>query len=169
MKRPIADLIWALSPLAALITRVGGWCSPTLKHFGVPVAVTFFAWLKFGTKTSAYKWIYLVLFLAVLGAWSLPMTLIGSAVSGSFFNWVWLWVLAALQALALIPLFMLHSDWDAPSLKWLFGGYLYVFIFGALSSSSNAFGWPTHAWFEIISGLTYGALAAWIIGEKEIV
>lgn len=162
------DIIWALAPLVAFLNRVGGAGAIPVRRFGIPLALIFFAYLYHGFphKRVISNWLtYGILAVASFFAFSLPLTLIGDSVQGQTFNFVWLWLIGPIQAFSLAPLFMLHKDWDVPSDRWRIGFFIHTIIFGSLATLSNTWGHPEHAWFEILIGLSYGGVAAWIINK----
>lgn len=163
--KKFGDLNWRVAPLISFLNAFGGWGFKWVRRFGVPIAIVFWAFLRFGYRRFSDAVLYLALALGIFGVFSLPLTLIGDSVHQHWFNWIWLWLMGPIQVLALIPLFMFHDDWDKPSDRWRWGFFIHCVVFGGLSTLSNIVGYPIHSLFEIAVGLSYGLIAAWIIGE----
>lgn len=171
----LGDLNWRLAPLVSFLNAFGGWGFNFVRRLGVPAAIVLWAVLYYRLQRKWFLALYAALFLGVFLALRLPITLIGDSISGHFVNWAWIWILGLLQSASLFPLVFLSIEIDrdhykkdsrAKTIKWIYGGGMHALLYGTLLTLSNTLGFPTHAWFEIIAGLSFGAVAAWIIGEQ---
>lgn len=173
--KTLGDLNWRLAPLVSFLYAFGGWGFSPVRRFGVPAAIVLWAALYFQLQRKVYVFIYAALYILIFFALRLPITLFGDEIVGNWMNWLWVWILGAVQAAALFPLIFLSVEMDASYYmkdvgsrlnKWFVAMGIQAFTLGALLTLSNMTGFPVHAWVEIGGGLSFGALAAWIIGEK---
>jgi hypothetical protein len=173
--KPLGDLNWRLASLVSFLYAFGGWGFSPVRRFGVPAAIVLWAALYFGLQRKWYLGVYAILYALIFFALRPPITLFGDEVVGNWMNWLWVWILGAVHAAALFPLIFLSVEIDASYYKkdigsrlnkWLLALGIQAIVFGSFLTLSNLTGFPVHAWVEICAGLSFGALAAWIIGER---
>lgn len=167
--KAFGDLNWRLAPLVSFLYALGGWGFLPIRRFGVPLAILFFVWLSEKNFKKTWK-LYLFTFVLILFVLSLPLTLFGDAVRGNWINWAWLWVLGAIQVNPLFLLAAIKNDVNkgfSSFCRWGWAILIHTAIVGSVTTLSNATGYPVHAWVEILIGLSYGGITAWIIGEES--
>ena len=173
--KTLGDLNWRLAALVSFLYAFGGWGFSAVRRIGVPAAIVLWAVLYFRLQKKWHIAVYAALFTSIFLVLRPPVTLFGDEIAGNWMNWLWIWALGCLQGASLLPLVFLSGEIDASYIKrdrgsklnkWLLGMGIQAFVLGGLLTLSNLVRFPPHAWVEILGGLCFGGVAAWIIGEK---
>lgn len=166
------DLNWTLPGLTAFLYALGGWSFKWIRRFGMPAAIVLYAILYYRFRKKRNIPIYIVLFVAIWGATTLPLTLIGNGIPAHWFNSIWIFIVGGIQIVALLPLVFL-SKTLYPKIelsdkigKWVVSLVLTSIFYGFFVLNSGYFNWFEHKWTELFLGLCIGASAAWIIGKE---
>ena len=91
------ELVWFIVPIGGLYRMIAGTWNKPIGRFLTPALPVVSYLLLVG-----FSWWLLAIYAAYLLVNVLPFTLIGSSVNSSWINWVWIWVLGALNGLVAI-------------------------------------------------------------------
>lgn len=165
--KSLGDLNWRLAALVCFLNALGGWGFLPVRRFGIPAAIALWAYFYFRSSQRYYQAVYLITAALVFGVFSMPLTLFGDSIQGNILNWIWILAFGPIQVLALFPLVTLWDSWDEPHDRWLHALWIHAIVVSISVILSNTIRFPVHAWVEIFMGLSYGGLAAWIIGDEN--
>ena len=93
------ELVWFMVPIAGLLRMIGGTWWKVAGRFiapAMPAAAMFFF--------TGWSWWIPLCYLAYMGIKTLPVTLIGNSIHDSWFNWIWIWLLGAINGVAALTL-----------------------------------------------------------------
>lgn len=145
------DAVWTLIPAVSLLWALGGSGIKACRRFGVPILVCAAA-LSLGVKW----WLVLINAGSMFALMSLPY---GSGIRGKLglpLYWVWLYMVGALYAAAMLPLAFHVGHWLAYGLGAAASGV----VFGTLTLTSQTMDWPRWKWVEMALGACLGIQAA---------
>lgn len=168
--KKLGDLNWTLPPLIAFLYAFGGWTLKPTRRVGIPTAIVIYTVLYYRhTLKRYYPWI-IALFLAIWGALTLPLTLIGDSMASPI-NIAWAFALGALNVSTLYPLTRLSRvpntelDRRIKLNQWIAGMSVSGVVYGLLVILSNTVSGFEHKWTEMAAGFFMGWMAALLIGK----
>lgn len=150
-------LLASLILICAILNRLGGSLNKNWRRFGIGIFLAFMGVIFFHNYWT-------LLCIGTSQLFRLPVTLKGSSIHDSWFNWVWIFILGFLYGLVPYPYALLALWWQG-----LAAAGVFALVFGTLAVLSNVaatarfFKWAS---VEVIYGALIGFMA-WVLGRRK--
>jgi hypothetical protein len=93
------EVVWFIVPIGGLFRMISGTWNKVVGRFLTPALPVVASLLLVG-----FSWWLPVIYLAYLSINTLPFTLVGNSVQGSWINWGWIWILGYLNGIGALTI-----------------------------------------------------------------